>query len=519
MHEATPPHSPPLGPRMRKPTLPLVQKENDNIAKQLHQSDKQVKMLQKALKAASGGTGNRRTSQSDEEEEDEIESQDEADQFGGQRLGGGFTSIHSQGIVKTSGLPVAQQLFREPPRRALQAPFRPVQQRHEAEKSPFSYQLGQPEYDDEHHSSPAVHPGNMYDDLPLDQDMIENSGRVGHGRSPTASVSQMDHAWIHANASSLSHSSSSSHKRSRPLSPLPSSSPASSSPTPKRKKLAPAPFHADAKPGKVPKASDYVEGMEQLILDAAREYACFIIGTAALPTPTLHSETAKRIWSQTCAKVDEAYQLDPRILKIITARGSWARGIIKDAAKRHFPTVYHFRKGKSDATKDRNKDLRHSLLKDDAFHHKDIPTLTGFAQSKIIVDILESTIFKDATGLGVKYRQYFSPISPNTLALVITSLEFLLDQYITSEQDTKKGFEESLIKLTFAKHLGRVNDWCSLNPEVTTNIRTKLFKRLMSRAGATDVDCPPAGLSTAARNTMKAKLEAHTGETDSENED
>ncbi|KAJ7574247.1 hypothetical protein C8J56DRAFT_1126191 [Mycena floridula] len=161
------------------------------------------------------------------------------------------------------------------------------------------------------------------------------------------------------------------------------------------------------------------------------------------------------------------------------------------------PDISHFKKGTSEATKDFNKELRHSLLKADAFHHKDIEALTGFAQSKIIADILETAFFEDATGLRVQFRQYFRPISENTLALVIRALEFLLNDYMSSEQEWGRKFEEKFIKSTFDKHLAHVNDWTILNPTVTQNIRMKLFKRLLACVGATDIDKPVKGLSSA----------------------
>jgi hypothetical protein len=53
----------------------------------------------------------------------------------------------------------------------------------------------------------------------------------------------------------------------------------------------------------------------------------------------------------------------------ITGRSSWARGILKDAARNNFKT-FKFKEGLSEEVKRYNQDLRHTLLRDDAFHHK-----------------------------------------------------------------------------------------------------------------------------------------------------
>jgi hypothetical protein len=44
----------------------------------------------------------------------------------------------------------------------------------------------------------------------------------------------------------------------------------------------------------------------------------------------------------------------------------------------------------------------------------------GFAESPIIADIIETALFEDRCGYGVKFSSYFKPIPFNLLALVIT---------------------------------------------------------------------------------------------------
>jgi len=44
--------------------------------------------------------------------------------------------------------------------------------------------------------------------------------------------------------------------------------------------------------------------------------------------------------------------------------------------------------------------------------------ITGFGEHPIIINILRDVLFEDARSYGVKYSQYFDPISVNLLALV-----------------------------------------------------------------------------------------------------
>lgn len=61
-------------------------------------------------------------------------------------------------------------------------------------------------------------------------------------------------------------------------------------------------------------------------------------------------------------------QLYINLIKI-TSRGSWARGFLKDAARSNFK-IFKFKEGSTEEIKRYNQDLRGSLLRDDAFHHK-----------------------------------------------------------------------------------------------------------------------------------------------------
>ena len=46
--------------------------------------------------------------------------------------------------------------------------------------------------------------------------------------------------------------------------------------------------------------------------------------------------------------------------------------------------------------------------------------VTGFGEHHIIITILQDALFEDNKSYGVKYKQYFNPISINLLALVFT---------------------------------------------------------------------------------------------------
>ncbi|KAF8336709.1 hypothetical protein F5887DRAFT_1078611 [Amanita rubescens] len=182
----------------------------------------------------------------------------------------------------------------------------------------------------------------------------------------------------------------------------------------KNKQLPLAPFCDGKKPGKNPKAADYEESVEKMLLNAMHEFSCLIFTTDAFPDDKVQIRWAWTVWKNACHRVNVHYELSHRMIRLITDRGSWARGMLKDAARTHFKEYYKFKKGEAEDTKTYNKELRTALLSDDAFHYKvslpvdpqimlNISHLLGF--SPIIADIIETALFEDVSGSSGKSQK------------------------------------------------------------------------------------------------------------------
>jgi hypothetical protein len=57
---------------------------------------------------------------------------------------------------------------------------------------------------------------------------------------------------------------------------------------------------------------------------------------------------------------------------------------------------------------------------------QDIKTCTGYAQGRIISEILQAAWFENKASLGVIFEQQFNPIPFETLALIFTIVNFYL---------------------------------------------------------------------------------------------
>ncbi|KIL58544.1 hypothetical protein M378DRAFT_15456 [Amanita muscaria Koide BX008] len=416
--------------------------------------------------------------------ESSPESQDEEDQGYRKQAGGGFTSgavIQSKGVVHT----FTQSASRSSKKRKLVR-------------------------EDVYQSSPVA-PGVRQPLISVSTNVRRAMSSPGpqlesrYQNSPVRDVADEDTDNHNFHDDLLDFSDTPGHQPARATNnsesgPNPTIEPSSTNKS--RHQLQPAPFRDGKSPGKNRKASDYEEGVEKMLLNAMHEYACLVLSHDAFPDDATKGKWARLVWKNACEEVETYYELSSRMARLypqISDRDCWVCSLLKDACREHFKEHFKFKKGTSEESKVYNKNLRHTLLVDDLFHHKNREEGTGYAEGYIIADTLEMALFEDELSYGVKYHKYFSPISTNLLALVFALLEFLIDEWSTGVQ--------------------RLNEWTELSPNVTKNIRTKLFKRLMTRAGAPNG--PPnvaASMTTAMRAKVQQDLQGRTGETDSEND-
>ncbi|KAH9983682.1 hypothetical protein BJV77DRAFT_966646 [Russula vinacea] len=243
-------------------------------------------------------------------------------------------------------------------------------------------------------------------------------------------------------------------------------------------KLLPALFCQGCTPGPKPNAADYEEVVEKMLLNAMYEYACLVLTVDAFPNEVKQTQWAKASWQAACEEVGEHFECSMCMVQLISGQGSWARGFLKDAARNNFK-VFKFKEGLSEEIRHYNQELRHTLLRNDAFHHKNQEDVTGFGEHRIIVTILQDALFEDNKSYGVKYKQYFNPISINLLALVFTMIEFLINEWSTGEQ-RKATFRSRNHSESFEAHYLR-----DLEPTVTTNIQKRMFRTLIECQGFT----------------------------------
>ncbi|PPR06351.1 hypothetical protein CVT26_004625 [Gymnopilus dilepis] len=197
---------------------------------------------------------------------------------------------------------------------------------------------------------------------------------------------------------------------------------------------------------------------------------------------------------------------------LLRKRGTRIRGHVLTKIRQCL-VIFGFENKANPATKMKNEMLYQKLKKDSCFHYKDIEARKGFAEGKIVSDCLKATWFEDKDSQGVVFSTLFNPVPAETIAAILTVIDFCLDEWSTGVQVKATMWEKDVI----ARHKvfrEDVNKWCATNKNVTTSIRTKIRD-----AGAVDDAVVVSTLDKDMLEQMKDELEGRTGETDSEAEE
>ena len=69
---------------------------------------------------------------------------------------------------------------------------------------------------------------------------------------------------------------------------------------------------------KKPKASDYEDIVQALILRAASEYECLVVTQDAFPDTAIRNKWAKKVWKNACVAAEEKYDLVDRVNSLVS---------------------------------------------------------------------------------------------------------------------------------------------------------------------------------------------------------
>ncbi|KAH9847795.1 hypothetical protein C2E23DRAFT_863158 [Lenzites betulinus] len=355
--------------------------------------------------------------------------------------------------------------------------------------------------------------GDSSASLPTDDPNITR-GRSGQRRSHSRSHAEQRRSHSrgrtgrqrsHSHSRGRPHSRSHDHTGSLPPSTSTAATTAATAAVP--------PFLNGRDPSGKPKAGDYESNVNKLIVLACHRYEVLIATDTPFPETEKQDTWAAHAWAEACAGAQVAYRCTDRIQKIITGRGSHARGTLRDKIRPLIASTYGFATDGTERAKAKNIARYTYLLDRDAanpepvFHYKDVDTAAGFAHNTIVLSAINAEWFADPTSPGVKYMAEFAPIREVTLALVFTAIEFCLDQWANGTFK-HMSFSEKLYSPKYNIHLKQVQDWSLGDPDASQIVRQRMYNRARRASGAAPPAAPAAGLATASRNRLRLELAA-----------
>ncbi|KAJ7684248.1 hypothetical protein DFH06DRAFT_1354030 [Mycena polygramma] len=247
--------------------------------------------------------------------------------------------------------------------------------------------------------------------------------------------------------------------------------------------------------GKAPSGSrtnlkDYKEPAKGLLTRALHKYEVRIWTINPYPGVELQAQWVKEIWVEVCEEANERMELTERMARMIKAYGSHGRSSMKDGVRPVVAPSYGFTVGDSAAIVAKNIAKYKMLIEQSAFHCQ----VSYHVSSLLSINTYPQSP-KERTGTrsgrGVRFAEYFNPISLVTLALIFTAGVF-------DEMENKDRYDVHFQDLTV---------WYNLKPSVTSGVLQRMHDQLRASTGATSVK--PAGRMTeAARDQALAELEA-----------
>jgi len=269
-----------------------------------------------------------------------------------------------------------------------------------------------------------------------------------------------------------------------------------------------------------PKAADYEDVVQALLLRAIHEYESRIVGVSPYPDSANQSKWAKICWKEACCVASENYGMTERMSKMIKSRGSRIRGELVRIIRSEVASCYGFNSDTSRTKVVReNRKLYDTLIFDSTFTYKNVDDREGYAQNRIFSILIQEAWFSNGLkSKGIVFEKYFNPISLETLALLFTMVKFCIEEWSNGIREQAKLSEE-VNSATFEAFLKDLRAWNALAPDVILKIRSKMYKKARLAAKVDLVTPMKNHVAGAVEDKLRKELEGRTGETDSEDEE
>ncbi|KAJ7140072.1 hypothetical protein C8R43DRAFT_1131811 [Mycena crocata] len=210
------------------------------------------------------------------------------------------------------------------------------------------------------------------------------------------------------------------------------------------------------KSGGRPKAKDYDDLTQEVITLTIRIYRCYLSIKHGFPDHAAELEFLRAAFAYACRELGLKMHLTPDISKLITSRGSHLRGELKTKVKPMVEAVFGFKSGHNKKSLAFNRTLGETLKHDLTFTFNNTVKRKGIYKNGIIQMAVNAMWFANRRDEGPSFPEFFKPFPKPALALVLTVVENLIDEWTTGIR-TDIAFTANEYRSIYENHLDALN--------------------------------------------------------------
>ncbi|KIO23147.1 hypothetical protein M407DRAFT_78474 [Tulasnella calospora MUT 4182] len=223
-----------------------------------------------------------------------------------------------------------------------------------------------------------------------------------------------------------------------------------------------------------PKASDYSEEVESLLNHGLGFMRAMVVSEKPMPSVDESIELAADAFK--LAKSDRPTVETPPDLKYISILRRaipQVRGKIKDAARARAGDTYGFDDRPRMEQKNRRRYL--SLVEQDAYTYEKPESFQGPYYHPLCYKILKTCFFSKTSDDGVAHSGFFSPINPETIALIFTAIRMSLDEWKTGSYKPLT-FTSDIYEPIYQVHLANLKALEEEDPDFVKGLGEELWE-------------------------------------------
>ncbi|KAG2112915.1 hypothetical protein BD769DRAFT_1391754 [Suillus cothurnatus] len=240
------------------------------------------------------------------------------------------------------------------------------------------------------------------------------------------------------------------------------------------------------------KASDFNDISKEILVMATSIFRCLIVTQAPFPdNVAVETKLAKTAWHEACQIKGINIKLTPSGVKMLLTRTSQVRGELKTKMHSLTASFFGFRTSNSNSVIRQNRDLAESLKDGSVFAFKSsLLGLIGLGvkEGNYKTELLQLGInvmwFANQHDEGVVYHEYFNPMPIEVIALVLTTIECCIDEWLQGLKEDVK-FTSATYGTVYHGHFGSLQrfDERTAPYRLLERIRTNLHDTARFHAG------------------------------------